>query len=419
MFNVNNKLFENIISLFSIKGLEYLLAFITFPYLTRVLEVEKFGAIVFAQGIIQYFVLFTDYGFNLLAPREIAKNDETKKRGKVFAAIFYGKLLLLVVSMVIFLFVFYSLCLFKNNAVDLYLYGVWFVMVIGNVIFPIWFFQGIQEMRYISFANILARTASVICIFFFVKTPSDYLLAAFFQAVVPCIAGLYSWIIIYRKYREVIRRPVWNDVQQQLISGWTIFTSTIAINMYTASNVIFLGILTNNTVVGYFSGAKKIVDNINALFAPISQAVYPHICKLAETSHEKALAFIRKVLFILGGSSFILSLVLFIFAEEVVWLLLGNGYDQSILMLRIMSFLPFIISLSNIFGVQTMLTFGMQSIFSKILVTAAILNIIAVLPFIYFYQAIGASSVILFVESYVTLTMWYIIKKNDLDLFKV
>lgn len=84
-----------------------------------------------------------------------------------------------------------------------------------------------------------------------------------------------------------------------------------------------------------------------------------------------------------------------------------------------MSFLPFIISLSNIFGVQTMLTFGMQSIFSKILVTAAILNIIAVLPFIYFYQAIGASSVILFVESYVTLTMWYIIKKNDLDLFKV
>ncbi len=57
-------------------------------------------------------------------------------------------------------------------------------------------------MRYISFANILARTASVICIFFFVKTPSDYLLAAFFQAVVPCIAGLYSWIIIYRKYRE-------------------------------------------------------------------------------------------------------------------------------------------------------------------------------------------------------------------------
>ncbi len=139
---------------------------------------------------------------------------------------------------------------------------------------------------------------------------------------------------------------------------------------------------------------------------------------MAETSHEKALAFIRKVLFILGGSSFILSLVLFIFAEEVVWLLLGNGYDQSILMLRIMSFLPFIISLSNIFGVQTMLTFGMQSIFSKILVTAAILNIVAVLPFIYFYQAIGASSVILFVEIYVTVLMWYILKKNKLDLFK-
>lgn len=79
---MKNKLFINIISLFTIKGLEYILAFITFPYLTHVLEVEKFGAIVFAQGIVQYFVLFTDYGFNLLGPKEIAKNDDVGKEGR-------------------------------------------------------------------------------------------------------------------------------------------------------------------------------------------------------------------------------------------------------------------------------------------------------------------------------------------------
>lgn len=50
------KLIENIISLFTIKGLEYILAFITFPYLVRVLQVEFFGAIVFVQGIMQYFI---------------------------------------------------------------------------------------------------------------------------------------------------------------------------------------------------------------------------------------------------------------------------------------------------------------------------------------------------------------------------
>ena len=75
-----NKLVENIISLFTIKGLEYILAFITFPYLVRVLQVENFGAVVFVQGIIQYFVLFVDYGFNLLGPKEIAQHDRSEER---------------------------------------------------------------------------------------------------------------------------------------------------------------------------------------------------------------------------------------------------------------------------------------------------------------------------------------------------
>ena len=97
MENINRKLLENVISLFIIKGLEYVLAFITFPYLVRVLKVENYGLIVFSQSIVQYFVLFTDYGFNLLGPREIAQHDSMLERGKVFANIFFAKIILLVI----------------------------------------------------------------------------------------------------------------------------------------------------------------------------------------------------------------------------------------------------------------------------------------------------------------------------------
>ena len=77
---MKNKLFENILALTTIKGLQYILAFVTFPYLTRVLQVEMFGAIVFVQGIINYFILCTDYGFNLLGPKEIAQNGKSLLR---------------------------------------------------------------------------------------------------------------------------------------------------------------------------------------------------------------------------------------------------------------------------------------------------------------------------------------------------
>lgn len=403
------KIYENILSLATIKGLEYLLAFITFPYLTRILQVEMFGTVVFAQGLINYFTLFTDYGFNLLGPKEIAQNDNVAKRGKVFAKIFFAKLLLMLIAIAVFAAG--ILCLNFSFKVDVLLYVVVFLTVIGNVIFPIWFFQGIQQMRYITLVNVIARFCSIAGIFYFVKQPQDYILAALFQAIVPLVAGVCSWIILIKNFPEVFCLPTFGEVINALKSGWSIFASTVAINLYTASNIVFLGFLTNPITVGYFSGAKKIIDNITQLILPISQAVYPHISKLVIQSPKDVKPFLTKVLLILGGGTFIGSIFIFIFADFIVKILLGSGYEESVMLLRIMAFLPFIIALSNVFGIQIMLPFGMKSTFSRILICAAVLNTCMVLPLIYFWQDIGVSISIVTTECFVTVIMYLTIKK--------
>lgn len=406
------KIYENILSLATIKGLEYLLAFITFPYLTRVLQVEMFGTVVFAQGLINYFTLFTDYGFNLLGPKEIAQNDDVAKRGKVFAKIFFAKLLLLLIAIAVFTAG--ILCLNLYLKIDVLLYVVVFFTVIGNVIFPIWFFQGIQQMRYITLVNVIARFCSIAGIFYFVKQPQDYILAALFQSIVPLVAGICSWAVLIKSFPEVLCLPTMKEIIGTLKDGWSIFASTVAINLYTASNVVFLGFLTNPVTVGYFSGAKKIIDNITQLISPISQAVYPHISKLVTQSSKEVKPFLEKVLLILGGGTFIGSVFIFIFADFIVKILLGNGYEQSVLLLRIMAFLPFIIAMSNVFGIQIMLPFGMQSTFSRILICAAALNTCMVLPLIYFLQDIGVSISIVVTECFVTTVMYLAIKKQKI-----
>lgn len=407
-----NKLIENILSLTTIKGLEYLLAFITFPYLTRVLQVEMFGAVVFAQGVINYFTLFTDYGFNLLGPKEIAQNDDITKRGKVFANIFFAKILLLAIATIVFLISVFILAKYFNA--DICLYAVVYITVIGNVIFPVWFFQGVQQMRYITIVNIIARLFSIAGIFYFVKQPQDYLLAALFQAIVPLIAGICSWIILIKNFPEVLCLPKLKDLKNTLTDGWSIFISTVAINLYTASNIVFLGIFTNPVTVGYFSGAQKIIDNVKQLLGPISQAIYPHISKLVKESPQNVKPFLRKVILVLGGGNLLLSIFIFIFAEPIVDILLGSGYEESVILLRIMAFLPFIIALSNVFGIQIMLPFGMQSAFSKILICAAVLNTCMVIPLILLYQEIGVSGSIVITECFVTAVMFFVLKKNKI-----
>ena len=411
-FNIlcKNKLLENIVALGTIKGLEYILAFVTFPYLVRVLQVEYYGMIVFSQSIINYFVLFTDYGFNLLGPKEIAQQSAKTGQCRVLINIISAKLVLLVCWTAIFVIGLLILEYFQDTNVELY--AIVYLTVIGNVLFPVWFFQGIQQMRYITFVNIVARVFSVIGIFLFVKEQQDYLLAAFCQSITPIVAAACSWVIIWKQYSDVIPKPTKIGIKSELEEAWPIFASNIAINLYTASNIVFLGFLTNNTIVGYFSGAKKIIDNVTQLFSPISQAIYPHVSKKVTESKESAIAFLRKVVVVFGGGTFALSLFIILFADWIVRILLGNGYEQSILLLRIMAFLPFLIALSNVFGIQTMLTFGMQKEFSRIIMMAAVFNTCLVLPMIYFFEGLGVCVSITLTESFVTIAMWYVLKKK-------
>ena len=128
MKNSNNRVTENIIALTLVKGMDYILAFITFPYLVRVLQVETYGLIVFSQSIVNYFTLFTDYGFNLSGPKAIAQHDDKEEYGIVFANIFGAKLFLLLFWTVVFVIM---LCVMTFwGKTDFKLYMIVFLSVI-------------------------------------------------------------------------------------------------------------------------------------------------------------------------------------------------------------------------------------------------------------------------------------------------
>lgn len=398
-------------SLFTLKGAEYIISFITLPYLLRVLGPDKFGAIAFAQTIMNYGNLFVDYGFNLTAPRDIAKCEKTDIPQN-FAA-FYGAKIVLLMPI---LFIGAILILLFKDYLDLLLMLCVLPALLGNVLFPVWYFQGIQEMRFITIFNLIARTASVIAIFAFVNQQADYYLAAFLQSITPILAGIISLLVLYRKTPENFLIPSWLDIKMKLKDGWDIFISTVFISLYTNSNVFILGIMTNDTIVGYYAAANKLIMAVNGLMGPISSAIFPHVSALFKESQEQAILFLRKTVRYIGGLSFMASLGTFILAEPIVHIIMGSAYEESILILRILSFFPFVVALSNIFGVQTMVTFGMQNIFSRILMFSALLNFALIFPLIHFWQGIGLSITVMIVESFVTIVMYLVLRKNKIRL---
>jgi len=410
--DTRKRLIENFLSLSVLQIANYILPLITLPYLVRVLGPEKFGLIAFSQAFIGYFQILTDYGFNLSATREISINRENKEKvSEIFSSVMIIKLALMIISLILmFVIIFF----FEKFRKDWIIYYLTFGMVVGQVLFPVWFFQGMEKMKYITFLNILAKVIFTVAIFVFVKETSDYLYVALLNSLGFIIAGILGLWIVFRDFNVEFRIPRWEGIKYQLKEGWYIFISTVAISLYTISNTFILGLFTNNTIVGYYSAAEKIIRAIQGLLAPISQTIYPHISKLMNESKEIGVKFIRKVTLLIGSFSFILSLVIFMFADLIVRIILGSQFTESIIVLRIIAFLPFIIGLSNVFAVQGIIAYGNVKIIPKITFVGAISNVILAMLLVKLLQVIGVAISLVFAEILVTIVSFYYLRRLDL-----
>jgi PST family polysaccharide transporter len=408
----HKKLVENILSLSVLQGANYLLPLLTLPYLVRVLGPYNFGLLAFAQAFMQYFIILTDYGFNLTATHDISIcRSDSKRVSEIVCAVGFIKLFLLLLSFGIMAVIIYCFSKFSQDGLIFYCS---FVAVIGNALFPIWFFQGIESMRSITVINIIAKIVTTILIFACVSNSTDTAATALIQSLGAVISGIIGIGVMLKKYPLLLLLPSRMLLIKTLYEGWYVFISTAAMSFYTASNMFILGILTTNEVVGYFSAADKVIKAVQGVLSPVSQAIYPHISALVVKSPEQALGFIRRCLVLLGSVAFILSLGLLVFADKIVLLVLGSTYGPSILLLRLMAFLPFIICLSNVLGIQTMLTFGLQAEFSKILIGAGLLNLVMIFPFTVIWSGAGTAVSLLITESIITIAMAIVLHRRGI-----
>ncbi|PXW94963.1 PST family polysaccharide transporter [Sphaerotilus hippei] len=398
------RLIENILSLGAVQLASYVLPFLSLPYLALTLGVDALGRIAFALSVAQIFVVLTDYGFNLSAPKDISvARDDPQRVSEIYCAVtllraglaLAGGLLLLVLTRTV-----------PRFQEDASLLLVTYTMVLGNILFPQWLFQGLEQLKLASVFQVIARLLVFAGTFTLVHGPEDVLWAAWLQAGGTVLGGLMAVPFTLRALRGAgLRWPSKAQFHHQLQEGWHVFLSTAAINVYTSSNAFFLGLFAAPAMVGHYHVAEKLIRAVQMVFGPISNAVYPHVARLAATDEQAALRFNRRLLLRLGAAATVVTAMVWLLAPQVVARLFGPAYEPAVGVLRIFALLPLLIVASNILGIQTMLTLGMKVAFSRILLGAALVDFAVFIPAAYWFGAEGAAWANVLVELYVTVTM--------------
>jgi len=407
-------LVKNFTSLSVLQLTNYLFPLITLPYLVRVLGPEKYGLVNFAMAFAAYFTIITDYGFNLAATQQISiyRND-FKRISEIFSSVFTLKMFLFVLSTLIFFTIVLTVPLFKEYLI---LFEVTFLGVLGTALFPLWFYQGIERMNYILIITVSVRVITTILIFIIIQSENDFVKFAGLNTLNQFVIGIIGLLLVSKKFRIKYKFPNKSILREQLRKGWNLFLSTVWINFYTNSNVFILGLFAPANIVGYFAAADKVRMAFQGILSPMSQSVFPYVNNLLSESYDRFISFNKKLLKIALIAGAIISITVFLLAEPIVNIVLGKEYQTSIPVLRIIAWLPMVIFISNVLGIQTMLPLNKKKSFSIILFFAAMINLTLSFIIVPMYFEIGTSISVLMTEIFVSLAFFVFVKKNKIQI---
>ena len=380
---------------------------ITTPYLSRVLGAEGIGIYSYTISIVTYFTLFGSFGIAMYAQREIAYvQDNKEKRSQLFYELFILRAITLSVSMLVFYFIF-------ARTGDYSTYYKILLLEIFAVIFDISaFFQGMEEFKKVINRNLIVKCISIVCIFLFVKEPTDlniylgiYVLSNFF-------GNISLWIYL-PKYIQKVNLKVLNLVQH-IKPTITLFIPQIATQIYTVLDKTMIGtLITDKAEVGYYEQAQKITIIILTLVTSLGTVMLPRIAnKFATGKKEEINKNILKSFNFVYFLSIPMVFGMIAIARDLIPWFLGGNFEKSIYIIYIISPIILLIGLSNVIGIQYLLPTKRQKQYSISVVLGAIVNLIFNFILIPKYLSVGAAIGTVIAETVVTGAQFWCIRKE-------
>lgn len=378
---------------------------ITFPYITRTLSNASIGKFFFIDAFTQYFVTLSAVGIPYYGIREIAKiKNDAAQRSKLVAELITIQFTLAVVSSIILLIAHYFIADLKNEHG---LVKVACLSIIGSSFLIEWFYQGMENFAYITTRSLILKTLSVLSILLLVKQQNDYLIYYLLTTLLIVANASFNFFNYAKNHHVPFTGKL--ELKRHIKPLLVLLSINISVNIYAVSDTIILGLLTNTVMVSYYNVPLKIARIFWMLVNGAGLVLIPRIANFfAEDDTRGIQNVMQKNLNIVFLLTLPFCCFCLLFPEEIINVVSGPQYLQSANALRILSGVPFIIAVCNVFGTQYLMPIGSEKSILHATVIGLIISLVLNFLLIPQFKFMGTAIACVAAELVVGL---YIVKK--------
>ena len=364
IYNDNRVILKNFTYLQILQFARLIIPIILIPILVREVGLEKYGLIVFAQTLTLYFIMFLDFGFQMSGTKSIAINRENnEKLSEIFTSIFILKFIIFLISFSIFS-LFVVLIPFMKQHYFLFLFS--FLFSIQSLLVPVWFFQGLEKMKYITMIDVSSRLLFLLSIFIFINEPKDYILVPILRLICILILTLYVVYIVFFKQKLRLKAISFSNLKFHFKESLPFFFSHLSNVVNIRTNTILLGLFSSMSLVAYYDFVTRVVEAIASVIGTITKVLYPQI------SITKNLIKAKMILYLNLFISLAAYILLCFFSKQIIMLIFNDLNFQAHTLFYYLGFLLPLIAIEWTLGDLYLASFGyakeysLSSIYSTI-----------------------------------------------------
>ncbi len=365
-------LVRDTVALGGVQLASYAIPLLTLPVLARALEPTAFGQVVLAQALLFLLAFVLDFGFGQSAARDLARaGADPAARREIVAGVHGAKLLLLAGATVLVAAALLALPALREAPELVAL--TWLAGTLQGL-WPMWFFLGTEEVRAAAVVDVAARLVAAVLIVLLVRDPGDGWVVLALWAGASLVS---TGVLTVRMARRVaFARPTRDGTRAALRGGAALFLARAAVQLYTTTNVLLLGLLVSAAQVAQFGAAERVVRAGTRLVGPLTAAAFPRASRLVAAGDlGRARRLARASVLVLGAGCAVAAAVVALAADLVVAVLLGPGYEEAGPVLRVLALVLPLNALSGVLVGQWLLPLGRDGAVSRLLLGAGVANL--------------------------------------------